>query len=93
MLKSASELSPLLVLLACRIWYIDRKATRLRGHQKSPLRQILHIIIDAGVIYNLTLITVWICFSAKSNGQFVVLDMVSHHALLACENNPAKMFP
>jgi len=64
------------VLLASRIWYIDRKAAQLRGHRTSQVRQILHIVIDSGVLYNVTLVVLWICFSVKSSGQFVVLDMI-----------------
>ena len=64
------------MLLAFRIWYIDRQSKKLRGHQKSQLRQVLHIVIDAGALYNLTLVVVWICFSVQTSGQFVVLDMV-----------------
>ena len=84
---------PLPVLLAYRIWYLDRKTAKLRGHSKSQLRQILHIVIDAGAIYNATILAVWICFSLQSNGQFVLLDVVSHHTSLAYGNNPLNLFP
>ena len=83
-LKSASDLFPhLSVLLVCRVWYIDRKATRLRAnHPQSPqLRPILHILVDAGAIYSLTLLVALICFVSQSNGQYVVLDMVSPSCL------------
>lgn len=70
-------LSVLSVLLASRIWYVDRMATRLCRIRKSPMRPILHIIIDSGVIYSLTLVVGLICFVNRSNGQFVILDMVS----------------
>ena len=72
------NLFPLLpVLLVCRIWYIDRKATKLRGHQQSQLKHILHILVDAGAIYSLSLLVALICFVSRSNGQFVILDLVS----------------
>lgn len=83
----------LLVLLAYRIWYVDRRTMGLRGRQRSKLRKILHIIIDAGVIYNLTLLAVWICFSLELNGQFVALDIVSLEVSLAYESNPTEMPP
>ena len=71
-------LLPLLpVLLICRIWYVDHKATRLRSYQQSQLRPILQILIDAGAIYSLTLLVALICFVSRTNGQYVVLDMVS----------------
>lgn len=72
--------SALPVLLAWRIWYIDQKAARLRTHQKSPLRPLLHIIIDAGLIYSLTLVAGWVCFLTQSYAQFMVQDMVRHLA-------------
>jgi hypothetical protein len=78
-------LSP--VLLVFRIWRVDRNATRLRGHQKSQLRPILQILIDAGIIYSLTLLVALTTFMSQSNGQYVILDMVRHHASLANENN------
>ena len=74
---SSELVSPLPVLLVCRIWYIDRKATKLRGHQQSQLKHILHILVDAGAIYSLSLLVALICFVSRSNGQFVVLDLVS----------------
>jgi len=64
-------------LLVCRIWYVDRKATRLRAnHRHSQLRPILHILIDAGLIYSLALLVALICFVCQTNGQYVMLDMV-----------------
>jgi len=66
------------LLLIGRIWYIDRKVTRLgAGDRQSPLRPILQILIDAGAIYTLTLVVALICFLSESNGQYVVLDMVT----------------
>ena len=79
MLKTALELFPLLpVLLVSRIWYVDRRVTRLRANRRqSELRPILHILVDAGAIYSLTLLVSLICFLSRSNGQYVMLDMVS----------------
>ena len=79
MLNSASEsLSPLVtVLLAFRIWYVDRRATRIYGPRKSQLRPMLYIIVDAGVIYSLTLLVALICFLCQSDFQIVLLYMVS----------------
>ncbi|KAN0082383.1 hypothetical protein V8E55_008178 [Tylopilus felleus] len=65
------------VLLIARIWYVDWKATRFRSHQSSQLRPILHILIDAGAFYSLTLVVALICFVNESNGQYVILDMVT----------------
>jgi len=65
-------------LLAFRIWHLDRTATRLlRAGRQSQLRPILHILVDAGAIYSVTLLAALICFAYQSNGQYVVLDMVT----------------
>lgn len=79
------------VLLVYRIWYIDHKVTRLCSHQNPQLRRILHVIIDTGAIYSLSLLAAWICFSRQSYGQFVVQDMVNCHSLLAYQNDPIEM--
>ena len=71
----------LLVLLVCRIWHVDRKTTRLRAGRQSQLRPILQILVDAGTIYTLTLLVALICFLSQTNGQYVVLDMVSPSCL------------
>ncbi|KAN0082390.1 hypothetical protein V8E55_008185 [Tylopilus felleus] len=65
------------LMLACRIWYIDQRTTRLRGNQESRLRPILRSIIDAGAIYTFTLIVALICFLCKSDVQYVLLDLVT----------------
>ncbi|KAF8129475.1 hypothetical protein EV363DRAFT_1399813 [Boletus edulis] len=65
------------LLLLLRIWHIDRKAKGMHGDHQSQLRRILHIIVDAGVIYTLTLLVALICFLLQSDGQQVVLDMVT----------------
>jgi len=64
------------LMLAYRIWYVDWKATKLCDHRKSELRPMLHVIIDAGLIYSLTLFAALICYVNKSNGQYVMLDMI-----------------
>ena len=79
---SSELVSPLPVLLVCRIWYVGHKATKLRSHPHSHLRPILHILVDAGAIYSLTLFVALICFLMETNGQYVVLDMVSSSSLV-----------
>jgi len=64
------------ILLIGRIWYMDRKVMRL-GARESQLRPILHILIDAGAIYTLTLVVALICFLSQTNGHYVILDMVT----------------
>jgi hypothetical protein len=59
---------------------MDRKVMRL-GARESQLRPILHILIDAGAIYTLTLVVALICFLSQTNGHYVILDMVSPSCL------------
>ncbi|KAG8221445.1 hypothetical protein J3R82DRAFT_1641 [Butyriboletus roseoflavus] len=63
------------VLLAYRIWSVDRQTARLCGDRASQLRPVLHVIVDAGVIYSATLLSALICFANQSNGQYVILNM------------------
>jgi hypothetical protein len=63
------------MLLAYRIWSIDRSVSRVRATQ-GPLRPLLEVVIDSGVLYSVTLLAALSCFVAKSTGQYVVLDMV-----------------
>ncbi|KAI9573141.1 hypothetical protein HD554DRAFT_1146173 [Boletus coccyginus] len=65
------------LLLIFRIWYVDRQFSRLGGHHRSQLRPILHILVDSGAIYSVTLVAALVCFVTESNGQYVVLDMVT----------------
>ncbi len=69
-------ITDLLGLLGYRIWSIDRKIVSHR-HGKSNLTAPLQIIIDAGILYSVSLLVAIGCYAAKTNGLFVVLDMVS----------------
>lgn len=63
-------------LLIFRIWQINSRTTsRVSG---SSLMPVLLVIMDAGVLYSVTLLSALMCFVNKSNGQYIVLDMVSH---------------
>lgn len=63
------------ILLAYRIWSIDKSVSRVRA-TKGPLRPLLEVVIDSGVLYSVTLLAALSCFGAKSTGQYVVLDMI-----------------
>lgn len=56
-------------------------------YRESQLQPILHIILDSGVIYSLTLVVALVCFVTHSNGQYVILDMVRYHCSLADGNS------
>ncbi|KAK0479178.1 hypothetical protein IW261DRAFT_1564539 [Armillaria novae-zelandiae] len=63
-------------LLGYRIWSIDRNTVSHR-HGKGNLMPPLQIIIDAGILYSVSLLVAIGCYAAESNGLFVVLDMIS----------------
>ena len=65
-----------LALLAFRIWQINSRV-RNNGGSGSTLMPVLLIIIDAGLLYSVTLLSALLCFVNHSNGQYVVLDLVS----------------
>ncbi|KAK0224326.1 hypothetical protein IW262DRAFT_1459382 [Armillaria fumosa] len=69
-------LKNLLGLLGYRIWSINRNIVSHR-HGKVNLTPPLHIIIDAGVLYSVSLLVAIGCYAAESNGLFVVLDTIS----------------
>lgn len=63
-------------LLGYRIWSVDRNVAKASRSGRSPLRPLFGVIVDAAILYSLTLVTALCCFIAKSSGQYVVLDMV-----------------
>ncbi|KAK0499214.1 hypothetical protein EDD18DRAFT_65510 [Armillaria luteobubalina] len=63
-------------LLGYRIWSIDRNIVSHR-HGKLNLTPPLQIIVDAGILYSVSLLAAIGCYAAESDGLFVVLDMIS----------------
>jgi hypothetical protein len=63
------------ILLSYRLWKIDRNLSHIRAN-RGPLRPLLEIVLDAGLLYSVTLLATLSCFVAKSTGQYVTLDMV-----------------
>ena len=66
------------VLLAYRIWHVGRKAKSNCGRRQSRMRPVLQIILDAGMIYSFTLVAALLCLVTQTNGQAIILNMVSH---------------
>ncbi len=65
-------------LLGYRIWSIDRNIVSHRhGKGHGNLMPPLLIIIDAGILYSVSLLVAIGCYAAGTNGLFVVLDLVS----------------
>ncbi|KAJ6529005.1 hypothetical protein B0H19DRAFT_968826 [Mycena capillaripes] len=63
-------------LLAFRLWTIDRNVNKTRL-SKGIAIPVLMVVIDAGALYSFTVIAAVVCFALESNGQYVVLDMIT----------------
>ncbi|KAH0836357.1 hypothetical protein J3R83DRAFT_7910, partial [Lanmaoa asiatica] len=64
-----------IALLAFRIWKVGRRATRLSPHA-TVLWPVLRIILDAGVLYSLSLLAALLCFVGQNRGHYVLIDIV-----------------
>ncbi|KAF7359220.1 hypothetical protein MSAN_01264100 [Mycena sanguinolenta] len=64
------------ILLASRLYMIHRGVRNSRVGNGRTMG-ILLIIVDAGALYSMTLLAALITFALKTNGQYVVLDMVT----------------
>ncbi|KAA1466498.1 hypothetical protein DENSPDRAFT_767502 [Dentipellis sp. KUC8613] len=65
------------ILLAARICQMNSRVTRkVPAAARSSLMPVVFIIVDAGILYSAALLSALICFVSKSNGQYVVLDMI-----------------
>jgi hypothetical protein len=62
-------------LLAYRIWKIEFGVSRARVTNSSTM-PILRVLVDAALLYSVTLLPALICFICANNGQFVMIDMV-----------------
>ncbi|KAG2130166.1 uncharacterized protein EDB93DRAFT_1332144 [Suillus bovinus] len=63
-------------LLAYRIWTIEREVARTRASRKGTMMPIVHVLVDAAILYSVALIAVLICFLCSNNGVYIVVDMV-----------------
>ncbi|KAG1728776.1 hypothetical protein EDB19DRAFT_1913648 [Suillus lakei] len=62
-------------LLAYRIWMMERNVSAIRA-TKSTMMPILHVLVDAAILYSVVLLTTLICFARSSNAQYIMLDMI-----------------
>lgn len=62
------------VLLAYKIWTVTRRSAQFRS--TNFLTPVLRVIIESGAIYSMTITAALISFVVKSNGVYVLLDMV-----------------
>ena len=63
------------ILLAFCIWNIDRRVSHIRS-TKGPLRPVLRVVLDSGLLYSVTLVAALACFTAQSTAVYVIWDMV-----------------
>ncbi|KAI0773176.1 hypothetical protein BD413DRAFT_656572 [Trametes elegans] len=63
------------MLLAGRIWTITRRSAQYRS--TDIFSPVLRVIIESGAIYSMTITAALISFVIKSNGVYVILDMIS----------------
>ncbi|KAI0360116.1 hypothetical protein OH77DRAFT_1419506 [Trametes cingulata] len=62
------------ILLGYKIWVTNRRTSRMR---QGSLLPVVRVIADAGLLYSVTLTAALACFVQKSNGQYIVLDIVT----------------
>ncbi|KAJ8586836.1 hypothetical protein M405DRAFT_771087 [Rhizopogon salebrosus TDB-379] len=62
-------------LLAYRIWAIECTVSTVRA-TKGTATPVMRLLVDAALLYSVTLLPALICFACSNNGQFVVIDMI-----------------
>ncbi|KAI0635690.1 hypothetical protein C8Q77DRAFT_1155463 [Trametes polyzona] len=62
------------ILLGYKIWITNRRTSRMR---QGSLLPVVRVIADAGLLYSATLTAALACFVQKSNGQYIVLDIIT----------------
>ncbi|KAH9895889.1 hypothetical protein C8Q73DRAFT_456158 [Cubamyces lactineus] len=63
------------MLLAGRIWTVARRSAQYRS--SNIFSPVLRVIIESGAIYSMTITAALISFVVKSNGVYILLDMIS----------------
>ena len=66
------------VLLAYKIWTVTRRSAQYKS--SNILSPVLRVIIESGAIYSMTITTALVSFVVKTNGVYVVLDLVSNES-------------
>ncbi|KAG2337611.1 hypothetical protein BDR05DRAFT_970030 [Suillus weaverae] len=62
-------------LLAYRIWTIERKVSTIRT--RKGIMPILHVLVDAAVLYSAFNCSAIICFARSNNGIYVIGDLIN----------------
>lgn len=61
--------------LAYRIWMMERNVSAIRA-TKGSMMPIVRVLMDAAILYSVTLLSALVCFVEANNGQYVILDMI-----------------
>ncbi|THU98891.1 hypothetical protein K435DRAFT_856127 [Dendrothele bispora CBS 962.96] len=61
-------------LLAFRIWTVNQTTTEFR--ETGFMMPVFRVVIDAGLLYTITLTATLVVFEAKSNAQTITLDIL-----------------
>ncbi|KAG1818856.1 hypothetical protein EV424DRAFT_1404987 [Suillus variegatus] len=62
-------------LMAYRIWTIERNIARIRASPNGTMMPILHVLMDAAVLYSVALFTALVCYVCSNNGDVVMVDL------------------
>ncbi|KAH8078720.1 hypothetical protein BXZ70DRAFT_657842 [Cristinia sonorae] len=62
-------------LLAYRIWSVNRRASEFLTSNR--LKMVLHIVLESGLIYSVTIVVALVAFLASSRISSVLLDLIS----------------
>ncbi|OAX35329.1 hypothetical protein K503DRAFT_374291 [Rhizopogon vinicolor AM-OR11-026] len=62
-------------LLAYRIWMIECSISTSRTRSGSTM-PVLRVLVDAALLYSVTLLPALVCFICSNNGQFVMIDLL-----------------
>ncbi|KAF8835805.1 hypothetical protein BDN67DRAFT_998576 [Paxillus ammoniavirescens] len=63
-------------LLAFRIWSVGKRVLNVSIQASNVLWPVLRILLDAGVLYSLSLLAALVCFVTKNTGHYVLIDMI-----------------
>jgi len=61
--------------MAYRIWAVERNNATIRASTKGTMMPIIYVLVDAAVLYSVTLVTALVCYARSNNGDFVIVDM------------------
>lgn len=61
--------------MAYRIWTIEHNVSAIRT-SKSTLMPIIRVLVDAAILYSVSLFSALVCFTTSNNGQYIMLDMI-----------------